>query len=924
MRKKFLSLVIALIIAVSTFPAAFADNTDSRPAEVLHGLGFIGDYESEQLETPVTKADFARLFAKVLNVNGARWEGLNYTDIADAEDADVLYQMAGLGYVKAKSSSEFGVSENVTWAQALELTLRVLGYKPQIQANGNLWYAYCQKAREIGIAGNLTSGADDDITCIELYNLVYKALSVKLANVTVIRSGHYGEITEGSETLLSKYHDIYIVKGVVQAAGTTALSGAEEVKYNTTVDGIRMGMRRFDTRSLLGMNVEMFYLDVNSQKEAVFALPLPKKNDILKISGKDILSFNGKTIRYDNGVKAVSENIDITSADIIYNGKILRNGDLNSIFTGGTGEFIFIDNNGDGKYEVVVINRYVNYVVDRVNGSENKIYYKKWNKPAGGEITPATPGVIKLDDYTDSLVVDMQGYKREITELKEWDVISVCAAENSTQLITVYCPFETVSGAVQSVQNGSENKVTVNGAEYEFASSYYTIYGPGTNIVLGGFYVFRLDAEGKITAVSENRLGSGIQGFVINFAQSAGIDGKLKVRMLDEDGNVSILPCASKVKIDKETYSGDEVIKNQLESAFTNLNTIKNAEVARMVIYKINASGEITDIDTPYVSPVEDKNSFRVLPIAPSGAYGYQKILRRGDTFEGTTWIASDAKAFIIPEHNSISELETMTDDKFRTTAALNFLPKGSSSYVQAFAANDYSNVAQLVAVRAGGKTDIGEDTDMYLVNKVKTVISDGEEKVSIDATCIDEWGVKTAETLISYDSTTLNGYRPGDVIQIVKNNNGLVTYSRPVFYVKDPSTGKSLVLKKPSEPDDGQYTNYDEPSKVQFMSVYKREGDVMLAHRGQRILSNGSPYGSVYSMEDIDSMSQIQRNEVIFAYNTTQISHIFIFDTKDGKDRFTEATPSDIIDYKTDPDNYSNILLYSWWGGVRFVIIYK
>ena len=107
-------------------------------------------------------------------------------------------------------------------------------------------------------------------------------------------------------------------------------------------------------------------------------------------------------------------------------------------------------------------------------------------------------------------------------------------------------------------------------------------------------------------------------------------------------------------------------------------------------------------------------------------------------------------------------------------------------------------------------------------------------------------------------------------------------------------------------------------------MSVYKREGDVMLAYRGQRILSNGSPYGSVYSMEDIDSMSQIQRNEVIFAYNTTQISHIFIFDTKEGKDRFTEATPSDIIDYKTDPDNYSNILLYSWWGGVRFVIIYK
>ena len=152
MRKKFLSLVIALIITVSTFPAAFADNTDSRPAEVLHGLGFIGDYESEQLETPVTKADFARLFAKVLNVNGARWEGLNYTDIADAEDADVLYQMAGLGYVKAKSSSEFGASDNVTWAQALELTLRVLGYKPQIQANGNLWYAYCQKAREIGIA----------------------------------------------------------------------------------------------------------------------------------------------------------------------------------------------------------------------------------------------------------------------------------------------------------------------------------------------------------------------------------------------------------------------------------------------------------------------------------------------------------------------------------------------------------------------------------------------------------------------------------------------------------------------------------------------------------------------------------------------------------------------------------------------------
>ena len=78
----------------------------------------------------------------------------------------------------------------------------------------------------------------------------------------------------------------------------------------------------------------------------------------------------------------------------------------------------------------------------------------------------------------------------------------------------------------------------------------------------------------------------------------------------------------------------------------------------------------------------------------------------------------------------------------------------------------------------------------------------------------------------------------------------------------------------------------------------------------------------SVLAAEEADPtrLSGFMGSTYIYPLDT--MTNVFIFDTK--KDQFLEATGNDIVDYKSDPENYSQMMLFTWWGGIRCVVIYQ
>lgn len=169
--KRLLSIILAAVIAASAF-TAYADYSDvpegafyKDSVERLTDLGVIsgmgdGTFAPDNL---ITRAEFSVIAVKAANykeggssllfsdVPSSFW-GAKY--IATAAENKLIY-----GY----PDGSFHPGENITYAQALTILMRLLGYSSGEIGRGYP-YGYIDKAQELGICDGLSFNADDRIT----------------------------------------------------------------------------------------------------------------------------------------------------------------------------------------------------------------------------------------------------------------------------------------------------------------------------------------------------------------------------------------------------------------------------------------------------------------------------------------------------------------------------------------------------------------------------------------------------------------------------------------------------------------------------------------------------------------------------------------------------------------------------------------
>ena len=169
--KRLLSIILAAMLAASAF-TAYADFSDvpdgafyKDSVERLTDLGVIsgmgdGTFAPDNL---ITRAEFSVIAVKVANYKEGG-SSLLFSDvpssfwgakhIATAAENKLIY-----GY----PDGSFHPGENITYAQALTILMRLLGYSSGEIGRGYP-YGYIDKAQELGICDGLSFNADDRIT----------------------------------------------------------------------------------------------------------------------------------------------------------------------------------------------------------------------------------------------------------------------------------------------------------------------------------------------------------------------------------------------------------------------------------------------------------------------------------------------------------------------------------------------------------------------------------------------------------------------------------------------------------------------------------------------------------------------------------------------------------------------------------------
>ncbi len=184
-------ILVMLLLVLGSF--AFAqplqeevpqEELQQQAAEVMVRLGLMRGYGNGELglERNISRAEFATVIVRMMGYEEkpfAVGNEISFKDLSSKHWAYSTVRMAAsLGYINGYPDKTFKPSNNITYAEAAAIMVRVLGYDDQLQ--GKWPQNYLDRAGEIGITKRLSVDANKPISRGDICILVEDSLSVEL------------------------------------------------------------------------------------------------------------------------------------------------------------------------------------------------------------------------------------------------------------------------------------------------------------------------------------------------------------------------------------------------------------------------------------------------------------------------------------------------------------------------------------------------------------------------------------------------------------------------------------------------------------------------------------------------------------------------------------------------------------------------
>lgn len=513
--KKVVNSVLASALALTVAPMAFAaeDATTTAPkmdantekmVKRLEALGLVAGYGNGDygVEKTITRAEFATLIVRARGLEqGAKLAQYNttYTDVKTGDwFAGYVNVASGEEIVKGFPDKSFKPQDQVTYAQAVTMVVRALGYEPSVKG---VWpNSMIAKGSELNIAKGI-SNPNNAALRGDVFKMIDNALRVKL--MEQVEFGTDIRFAATDKTLLTKYlkitvrdmdwthesgndsDDLPLVTNVPAIglgklkANEVTLSGKDAGLGNTTykvADGINPN--EFD-----GQKVQVWikddsqntivYMEGSEDEEVVMdrvSTFLLKGKDTVKASDltrsdlEDLkleLDASGKSYRFTkdtkvtynftrfndpvDGLKAIITDNDVFGVKVVLNG----NNEIAYIHV--------IDDQSIDKSKPGI--KYGSKVISKIDADKKRITNldsSKFNELDG-------------QDEGKDFIVFLDGKPAKLSDLKEHDVYSVYYADGDKDKFLVYATRNPITGKVEKVvtRNKDEVRLTVGGKIYK-------------------------------------------------------------------------------------------------------------------------------------------------------------------------------------------------------------------------------------------------------------------------------------------------------------------------------------------------------------------------------------------------------------------------------------------------------------------------
>ncbi len=160
------------------------DDKSEVAGEYLKKIGIYKGYEdgSLRLEQNITRAEFTTLAVRIEGLEDLQEKHKGETifkDMAASHWASGYVNIAvSKGLIKGFEDKTFRPEEEITYAQALAVVIRILGYEGNVV--GEWPDNYIDKGRDLGLDRYIDLSADDVISRGEIAVLIFNALGVSI------------------------------------------------------------------------------------------------------------------------------------------------------------------------------------------------------------------------------------------------------------------------------------------------------------------------------------------------------------------------------------------------------------------------------------------------------------------------------------------------------------------------------------------------------------------------------------------------------------------------------------------------------------------------------------------------------------------------------------------------------------------------
>jgi hypothetical protein len=766
--KKLIASVLTTAIVASS-SAAFAAVPDDvigtrfeEPMQILSALGIMQGDESGKFrpDDTIIRSEVTKMVVYSMgleDVAQASNHDTKFPDVAgDHWAKGYINVAASQGLIIGDESGNFHPNEKITYAEAMTMLVRALGYEQAAQSKGGYPQGYIVVGSNNGLGKNVTGASSEPISRGNVAFMTNNALTVNLMEQTGFGDNTSYEVVD--KTLLEDKLKTTKNEGQIVAIENTSLTGPSSLKAGQVKIGDTVYNTAYNMNNLLGFNVT-FYVrenDKTGDDEIILALPQKEKNSSVEIKAdlfEGLTEKSGnKAIEYfkkDTDTKTTTAQLN-SEAILIYNGKYEEMSDELLDMTDKAGSITLLDTDRDGKYDVVFVTEYYNMVVEEVSPSGR--ITDKYGKPS-----------LKLDreDSNISFEITKGADSLEVADLNEWDVLSIAQSKDKA-LYTIVVTNNKVEGKITEID---DEGVVIGGTHYKVAANY------DESLKLNMEGTFYLDVEGKIAAIDTTTRISSNYAYLLRAHAATDIDDKVTIKVFTKEGSEKSLEANEKIRFNGKSGQKAVDVVAQLKGG-------SDDTPQQLITFETNSEGKLIELNTAIDNTSTgkvDEDNFTKNHILSQAVYN--EALKR----VGNINLTDETIIFNIPENATDSSDYSIGDLSM-------FEDKAKYDVIVFDTADDFTAKAIIVT---NSTFQTNAESPIAVVEKITTATNDDDEVVDklvayVDGEKVEIPAEDKGVLVKGEDNKPLQN---GDIIQFKKNKDGEIVSFRLLFDITEKAT---------------------------------------------------------------------------------------------------------------------------------------